>query len=104
MHARQSSCANPARSVARAGRQLALGAGGDAGQTTVGRAGYCLLDNETYSQQAASLAYYEGLGDAQWLCRYIPMVQSVTREQLQAVLPTRLLGWITLGQRPEGAQ
>ncbi len=65
-------------------------------------AGQFLLENETYTQQAASLAFYEGLGDAQLACRYIPTVQSVTAEQIQAAMPTKLLAWITLGQHPEG--
>ncbi len=65
-------------------------------------AGQFLLDNETYSQQAATLAFYAGLGDALLGCRYIPVVQSVTPEQIQAAIPPHLLAWITVGQRPEG--
>lgn len=65
-------------------------------------AGQFLLENETYTQQAATLAFYEGLGDVHLACRYIPTVQSVTAEQVQAAMPTKLLAWITIGQHPEG--
>jgi len=65
-------------------------------------AGQFLLENETYSQQASSLAFYEGLGDVHLGCRYTPGVQSVTAEQIRTAMPTNLLAWITLGQHPEG--
>ncbi len=60
-----------------------------------------LLDNETYSQQAATLAFYEGLGDVHLAMRYVPSVQAVTAEDLRTLIPTRPLGWVTVGQRPE---
>ncbi len=61
-----------------------------------------LLENETYSQQAATIAFYEGLGKSPQLSRYLPIVQSLTLQQLRAALPKRPLAWVTLGQRPEG--
>jgi len=67
-------------------------------------AGQFLLENETYTQQAATLAFYEGLGDAQLMCRYIPTLQSLTAEQVQAAIPAPLLGWVTVGKRPEGEE
>lgn len=64
-------------------------------------AGQFLLENETYTQQAATLAFYEGLGGAHLMSQYIPTLQSITAEQVQAALPSQLLGWVTSGQRPE---
>jgi predicted Zn-dependent peptidase len=61
-----------------------------------------LLDNETYSQQAATLAYYEGLGRGGHAGQYVPITRALTGERVQAVVPTRLLGWVTLGAAPEG--
>ncbi|MHB0935647.1 MAG: M16 family metallopeptidase [Armatimonadota bacterium] len=60
-----------------------------------------LLQNETYSQQASTLAFYEGLDGAIVLTRYIPAVEALTAARLSAAVPTRPLAWITLGQRPE---
>jgi len=60
-----------------------------------------LMGNETYSQQAATLAFYEGLNEAGALIRYIPAVEALTAAQVRAAMPTRLLAWITLGHRPE---
>jgi hypothetical protein len=60
------------------------------------------MENETYSQQAATLAFYEGIDGAQSVSVYLPTVQSITTEQLRAAVSTHLLGWITVGARPEG--
>jgi len=60
-----------------------------------------LMGNETYSQQAATLAFYEGLNGADALSRYIPAVEELTTEQVRVAMPTRLLAWITQGSRPE---
>lgn len=59
-----------------------------------------LMENETYSQQAATLAFYEGLGGAQLTCQYLPAVQAVTAQQVRTLMPTAPIGWITLGQKP----
>jgi predicted Zn-dependent peptidase len=61
-----------------------------------------LLDNETYSQQAATLAFYEGIGGAQLASRYMPAVQTLTFEQFCAAVPKTPLGWVTVGATPEG--
>lgn len=61
-----------------------------------------LLENETYSQQAATIAFYEGLGEGTRLSQYVPTAQAVTLEQLRAAVPTRLAAWVTLGARVEG--
>jgi len=63
-----------------------------------------LMENETYSQQAAMLAFYEGLNGAVTLTRYIPAVEALTPAQLRAAVPTRPLAWVTLGHRPEEGQ
>jgi len=61
-----------------------------------------LIENETYSQQAATLAFYEGLGaGAEATARYVPTLETLTAKHLQAAIPTRLLAWITLGGQPE---
>lgn len=60
-----------------------------------------LMENETYSQQASTLAFYEGLNGAITLTRYIPTVKALTAAQLRAAVPARPLTWITLGRRPE---
>jgi len=65
---------------------------------------HLLLDNETYSQQAVTLAFYEGLGGMQPISRYLPSVLALTSAQLQAGVPTKPLAWITMGQRPEGGE
>ncbi len=61
-----------------------------------------LLENETYSQQAATLAYFEGLGGGMTATQYVPTVRALTAERVQPAVPTRLLGWVTLGAAPEG--
>lgn len=60
-----------------------------------------LLENETYSQQAATLAFYEGVGGAQYAMRYVPTVQGITRTQLRAAIPVKLLSWVVMGKKPE---
>jgi zinc protease len=63
-----------------------------------------VLENETYSQQAATLAFYESLGGAPLASRYIPIIATLKHEQVRAAVPTTLLGWVTVGQSPEGGQ
>lgn len=63
-----------------------------------------LMENESYSQQASTLAFYEGLHGGDALTRYIPLVETLTTEQVHAAMPNRLLTWITLGCRPEEGQ
>jgi len=63
-----------------------------------------LMENETYSRQAATLAFYEGLGGADAMTRYIPALERLTAEQVRAAMPARLLAWVTLGRRPEEGQ
>lgn len=60
-----------------------------------------LLENETYSQQAASLAFYEALGGAELACRYLPAVAAMTPDDVRRVVPEPLLGWITVGDSVE---
>ena len=65
---------------------------------------HLLLDNETYSQQAATLAFYEGMGSMHEISRYLPTALALTPAQLQAVVPTKPLAWITMGHRGEGSE
>jgi zinc protease len=60
-----------------------------------------LLQNETYSQQAATLAFYEGLGGAEQVTRYVPTLQQVGNDEIRRVLAGPLLGWVTVGPRVE---
>jgi len=60
-----------------------------------------LMGNETYSQQASTLAFYEGLTGADALTRYLPTVDTLTAAQVRAAMPIRMLAWVTLGHRPE---
>ena len=62
---------------------------------------HLLLDNETYSEQAATLAFYEGLAGVDGITRYLPAVLALTPAQLQAAVPLKPLAWITMGARPE---
>ncbi|OPZ81925.1 MAG: Protease 3 precursor [bacterium ADurb.Bin429] len=61
-----------------------------------------VLENETYSQQAATLAFYESLGGAHLASRYVPALEALTFAQVCDAAPTDLLGWVTVGKRPEG--
>ncbi|HEY3376079.1 MAG TPA: pitrilysin family protein [Armatimonadota bacterium] len=61
-----------------------------------------VLANETYSQQARALAYYEGIGDAGIATRYQSLLDAVTGEQVRRLVPTQCLAWITLGRPPKG--
>ncbi|MHB9025703.1 MAG: M16 family metallopeptidase [Armatimonadota bacterium] len=61
-----------------------------------------LLDNESYSQQATTLAIYEALGGAKLACQYLPTVQGLTGPQVQHAVPTRPLAWVTIGKKPKG--
>lgn len=63
-----------------------------------------VLDNETYLQQASTLAFYESLGGARLASRYLPTIQALTAAQVCAAAPTTPLGWVTVGQAPEGGQ
>jgi len=61
-----------------------------------------LIDNETYSQQASTLAYFEGISTAAQATLYVPLARAVTVEQVRPAVPHQLLGWITIGAAPEG--
>jgi zinc protease len=63
-----------------------------------------LLENESYSQQATTLAIYEALGGAKLASQYLPTIQALTGKQVQRAVPTRPLAWVTLGDKPEGGQ
>lgn len=63
-----------------------------------------VLDNESYLQQASTLAFYESLGGAKLACRYIPTINAITTEQVSAAAPTTLQGWATTGTAPEGGR
>jgi predicted Zn-dependent peptidase len=60
-----------------------------------------LRENETYTQQASTLAFYEGLGDARLAGEYLPAVERMTPEQFRTFVPTHCLAWITLGKEPK---
>ncbi len=60
-----------------------------------------VLDNESYLQQASTLAFYESLGGAKLACRYIPDINAITADQVCAATPTTLRGWATVGAAPE---
>lgn len=61
-----------------------------------------LLQNETYSQQADTLAFYEGVGGAELASQYDAVLLKITGEQVRAAIPTKTLAWLTLGQSPKG--
>jgi predicted Zn-dependent peptidase len=57
-----------------------------------------LLGNMSYSDQAATLAYYVGLGDVKQASDYLAAVQAVTADDVRAVMPKSYLARITLGE------
>jgi len=57
-----------------------------------------LRSNETYSAQAATLSYYEGLGGAQWTCRYIQQLQECNMDRLRAAVPIFPIARVTVGK------
>jgi hypothetical protein len=59
-----------------------------------------ILENETYSAQAATLAFYDGLGDARMACRYLDAVNAATMDQVRAVTPLDCVDVISLGMTP----
>ena len=56
-----------------------------------------LLGNITYSDQAATLAMYAGLGDVTKAGDYLAAIQAVTEAEVRAMAPTTYLARVTLG-------
>ncbi len=57
-----------------------------------------LRSNETYSAQASTLSYYEGLGGAQWACRYIQQLQECNIDRLRVAVPIYHIAQVTVGK------
>ena len=58
--------------------------------------------NATFDQQAETLAFYEGRGQAEMAELYLPTIWELPAEQVRAVVPTIPLSWVTMGQSPKG--
>ena len=61
-----------------------------------------LRENATFTQQAATLALYEGSGSGEFACQLMPLLHNVTAEQVRKAAPATPLAWITLGREPKG--
>jgi zinc protease len=59
-----------------------------------------LLQNETYSGQSGTLAFYEALYGAQWVTQYVPTIQDVSLDRLRLVTPLEPLAIVTVGTPP----
>jgi zinc protease len=59
-----------------------------------------LLQNETYTGQAGTLAFYEALYGAQWAPLYVPAVADVSLDRLRTAVPLEPLAIVTLGAAP----
>jgi len=56
-----------------------------------------VFENATYSDQAATLACYAGVGDVANSSDYLPIMQAITEEEVRAMIPTTYLARVTLG-------
>lgn len=61
-----------------------------------------VTENETYTQQAAMLAFFEGLNAPSAPAKYPAALAAVTPETIRAAMPFKLAAWVTLGRLPEG--
>lgn len=61
-----------------------------------------VMENQSYVQQADTIAFYEGLGDGLLACSYLPTLQSISDTQIRNAIPVRCLAWVTLGMTPKG--
>lgn len=59
-------------------------------------------ENETYAQQAATLAFFETVGNYAMVLQYGPVLAAMTPARLLDIIPTTVINRITGGQVPRG--